>query len=374
MTHRSDGGGWARRGPEGGVAGSGVMAGAMEGLAGVRAPVAAAVAVLLLFGCGDDGSAPGEADAGTPVEGTVVRQDTLALTVRAVGSLKADARVVIKPEIDGHVTSVHFREGEAVEAGEVLVRLDQNKLQAEVAAARAEVARSRSEVENVARRLERNDSLLKAGAISRQTHDDVRTAHETARARLQQARANLRLTEEELEDATVRAPFAGRTGSRSFDVGDYVAVGDPLFTLVDDDPMEVRFTVPERYLGQLRLGSPVEATVRSMPGRAFEGRVDFVSPYVDSSNRTVELRAVIPNPESELRAGQFADVRLELENRAAVLVPEAAVVPRQGSNVVFAVRGGRADRREVELGARRRGLVEVVTGVEPGDTDRKSVV
>lgn len=328
-----------------------------------------ALAAPLLAACGG-GPAPeeGPAAAGTGVDAAVARQDTVSLTVRAVGSLEADARVRVRPEIDGHVTSVHFREGATVDRGELLVRLDHNKLQARVEAARATVQSARAEVRNLERQLERNDTLLAQGAISQQAYDDLETRLNTAQARLEEARANLSLAEQNLEDATIRAPFAGRTGARSFDVGDYVSVGDDLFTLVDDDPMEIGFSVPERYLGSLELGSPVSLTVRSMPGRTFRGKIDFVSPYVDPTNRTVALKARVPNPESELRPGQFADVRLQLQSRPAVLLPEAAVVPRQGGNVVFVADGGRAVRRQVELGARRRGEVEIVSGVSPGDT------
>lgn len=323
-----------------------------------------------LAACGDE-SAPeaGSAvEAETAVEGAVAAQDTVSLAVRSVGSLEADARVVLRPEIDGHVTSIHFTEGEGVEEGDLLVRLDQNKLEAQVEAAEATVESARAEVRNLERRLERNDTLLAQGAISQQAYDDLETQANTARARFQEARANLRLAEQQLEDATIRAPFSGRTGARNFDVGDYVRVGDDLFTLVDDDPMEIGFTVPERYLGSLVPGSSVELTVRSMPGRTFEGQLDFISPYVDPTNRSVQLKARVPNPEAELRAGQFADVRLQIQSRPAVLVPEAAVVPRQDGNVVFVVRDGRAVRTRVELGARRRGEVEIVSGVSRGDT------
>lgn len=329
--------------------------------------LAAASLAVLALACGGEEEA-GAASEPTAAEGAAAQLDTLSLTVRAVGSLEADALVEVRPEIDGHVTSIQFREGERVEEGEVLVRLDENQLRAQMQAARATVSRTRAEVENLARSVERNDSLLAQGAISEQTFDDLQTRYSSAQARLEEAEANLNLAEQRLEDATIRAPFAGRTGARTFDRGDYVRVGDRLFTLVDDQPLEIAFSVPERYLGRLHRGSPVELTVRSMPGRTVRGEVDFVSPYVDPQNRTVELKARVPNPAAELRAGQFADVRLQLESRPAVIVPEAAVVPRQEGNVIFLVRGDTAVRRQVETGARRRGLVEVLTGVSAGDT------
>lgn len=335
--------------------------------AGPAARLSIVALAALALACGGEEEA-GRGGGPTAVEGAVARQDTLSLTVRAVGSLEADALAEIRPEIDGHVTSIHFREGDRVEEGQVLVRLDENQLRAQTEAARATVARTRAEMQNLSRRVERNDSLLARGAISEQAFDDLRTEHSAAQARLEEAEANLNLAQQRLEDATIRAPFAGRTGARTFDRGDYVQVGEHLFTLVDDQPLEIRFSVPERYLGRLHRGSPVSLQVRSMPGRTVEGQVDFVSPYVDPANRTVELKARVPNPASELRAGQFANVRLQLESRPAVVVPEAAVIPRQEGSAVYLVRGDTVTRRRVETGARRRGIVEILSGVSPGDT------
>ena len=335
------------------------------------APVPAGLFALLVAAgaCGgDQASGNGGANAASPVEAAVARTDTLALTVRAVGSLEADARVEVKPETSGRVTSIAFREGQEVRRGQVLVRLDEGKLEAQLEAARAALTRARAEAENLRTQLRRNDSLVARGAISQQAYDDVRTSYNTAAARMEEARANVRLAEQRLEDAVIRSPFDGRIGAREFDLGDYLAVGDPLFTVVDDDPMEIQFAVPERYLGSLERGTPVDLTVRSTTDRTFRGVVDFVSPYVDRANRTVALKARVPNPASELRAGQFADVQLQLERRSAVIVPEAAVIPRQEGNSVFLVRGDEATRSAVEVGERLRGIVEILSGVSAGDT------
>lgn len=329
-----------------------------------------------LAACGEGGNRQGAAGAGgaqatpagTPVETAVARRDTLSSTIRAVGTLEADARVEVRPELDGHVTAIAFEEGQEVREGQVLVRLDQNKLRAQAGAARAAVKRARTTAANLERRLARNDSLLAAGAISEQAYDDLEAEYESAEAALDEAEANLELAEQRLEDATIRAPFDGRVGAREFHTGDYVQLGQTMFTLVDDDPLEVEFSVPERYLSRLDVGSPVRVTVRSDPGRPVSGEVSFVSPYVDPSTRTVDLKARVPNPGSELRAGQFASVVMELESREGVVVPEAAVVPRQDRRLVFVVRNGTARQRSVQLGERTRGSVEILSGVSAGDT------
>ncbi|MGH7541169.1 MAG: efflux RND transporter periplasmic adaptor subunit [Gemmatimonadota bacterium] len=322
-----------------------------------------------LAACGGGEGVTVEAPPGANVDAVSARRDTIRVQVRSVGSLEADQHVGVAAEASGRVTSIDVDEGQTVARGRVLLRLEETKLAAEVEAARAGRERARQEAENLARQVERNRSLLAAGAISPQAFDDMQTAAETARAREQEAAAQLALARARLEEATVRAPFAGTVGAREIDVGDYVSAGDSLFILVDDDPLEIEFRVPERYAARLAIGSPVLLDVSSHPDRTFEGEVTFVSPTVDLSNRTVQLKARVPNPGGALRAGQFADVILGLEVRPdAIVVPEAAVVPRGGQTLVFVATAGHAERREVTLGERGDGRVEVLSGVQPGDT------
>lgn len=325
--------------------------------------------LVLAAGCGGGEAREDSGEAPAVVDAVVALEDTIRVRVRSVGSLEADQRVEMSAEAPGRVSDILFTEGAAVSRGEVLLRLDRQKLGAEVEAGRAAVARAEREAANLQRQLERNRGLLEAGAISEQAFDDLQTQAEAATSRLEEARAQLSLARSRLADATIRAPFGGRVGAREVDVGTYVAAGDPLFVLVDNDPLEIEFTVPERYLRNLDPGDPVELTVSSFPDESFRGQVTFVSPVVDPRNRTVTLKASIPNPEEELRAGQFANVTLQLETRpGAVVVPEQAVVPTGGARFVFLVREGAAVRRPVALGERSGGRVEVTGGVAPGDT------
>jgi membrane fusion protein (multidrug efflux system) len=283
--------------------------------------------------------------------------------------MEAEAQITVKAESPGRVVSIPAREGTRVDVGQLLLVLDTTKLSAELEVAEAAVARAETESRNLRRRLDRNRQLLEEGAISPQTFDDIEAQTETAEAVLRESRARLELARERLDDATVEAPFAGQVGERTVDVGDYLAVGDPLFVLVDDDPLEIDFPVPERYVGRIREGAPVDFRVRSLPGRTFVGQVVFVSPVVDTETRTVTVKARVPNTESELRAGQFGEVRLELGLRPeAVVVPEAAIVPGRTEDAVYLVEGDTARRRVVTLGTRTVGRIEVVSGVEAGDT------
>lgn len=341
------------------------------GFWGAAAPRVAGVALAAVAAgaCGGAGEGAERSVAPTPVDAVVASRDTIHVEVRSVGSLEARAHVELRAETDLRVSRVLFREGEPVERGQVLVLLDQDKLRAEAEAARAAEVRVRAEAENLRRQVERNRGLLEAGAISRQAYDDLETRHEAAEARLAEAGAGRALARERLAEATVRAPFAGRVGERLVDPGDFARKGDPLVTVVDDEVLEIGFSVPERYVGRLRIGSRVTLRVQSHAERSFEGAVTFVSPVVDVATRTVRLKAEVPNPERVLRAGQFADVTLGLESRTeAVVVPEAAIVLRGGEAFVFLVRDGVARRQEVRVGERSPGLVEMASGVQPGDT------
>ncbi|HZD05892.1 MAG TPA: efflux RND transporter periplasmic adaptor subunit, partial [Longimicrobiales bacterium] len=230
-----------------------------------------------------------------------------------------------------------------VARGDVLLILDQTKLQAELDVAEAAAARAETESRNLQLRLERNRQLLDQGAISPQTFDDLKAQAEAAQAAAREARARLDLARRRFDDATVEAPFGGQVGERTVDVGDLLAVGDSLFVLVDNDPLEIQFPVPERHIGRIRDGAGVQIEVRSLPGRTFPGRVVFVSPVVDPRSRTVTVKARVENAAGELRSGQFADVRLELGVEPdAVMVPEAAVVPGRVEAVVYVVAGGSA--------------------------------
>ena len=333
----------------------------------------ALMALLLLVplaaGCGggDEEGQQGPPPA-TAVEVAEARVEPISVRAGAVGTLEAEQRVELKSEVEGVVSAIPVEEGASVGRGQTLVRLDARELAAQAAAAEAAVERSRTEAENFRVRLERNSGLLEAGAISPQALDDLESGYQAARARTAEAEANLRLARRGLEKAVVQAPFAGRVGDRAFYVGDYISEGDVLMELVDDDPLRVEFELPEEYLGRVELGSPVAIAARSLPGREISGRVAFVSPRVESATRTLKLEAEVPNAERLLRPGQFVDVQIELERRPeAVVVPEEAVVPRGGENFVFVVADGTAELRQVTLGERAPGRVEVASGLEAGE-------
>jgi membrane fusion protein (multidrug efflux system) len=166
----------------------------------------------------------------------------------------------------------------------------------------------------------------------------------------------------------VRAPFTGVVGQRFVSLGDYVTTATRLASLQTVNPQRAAFQVPERYAKDLAVGQRVVFRVAALPGREFAGTVDFVDPVVQLPGRTITVKARVPNPRRELQAGMFIEARLATAVRpTAVVIPEDAVLPLQGSNFVWVAKDGKATRREVELGVRSPGFVEARSGVESGE-------
>jgi membrane fusion protein (multidrug efflux system) len=190
---------------------------------------------------------------------------------------------------------------------------------------------------------------------------------ELAEANWRSSEARLQLEQVRLDRTTVRAPFFGIVGERFVSVGDYVTTSTPLTTLQTFNPQRAAFNVPERYAQVLEVGQEVTFKVAATSS-TYMGRVDFVNPVVQLPGRTIEVKANVPNPKHELIPGMFIDVRLATDVRAdAIVVPEDAVLPLQGADYMWVIAADTASRREVRLGVRMPGFVEVVEGVDAGE-------
>jgi membrane fusion protein (multidrug efflux system) len=166
----------------------------------------------------------------------------------------------------------------------------------------------------------------------------------------------------------VRAAFSGLVGRRLVSIGAYVNSQTALTTLQSVNPQNASFQVPERYADRLRRGQLVSFQVAALPGKNFSGEVVFVDPVVELPGRTILIKARVPNPEQQLQAGMFLEARLATEIRPnAVVVPEDALLPMAGATFIWAVKDGKADRRQVSIGVRTAGWAEVQTGVDAGE-------
>lgn len=296
----------------------------------------------------------GAPTAPLPVETALAAPQRITDEAAAVGTLRSNESVVLRPETAGRIASISFKDGVPVTKGTVLVALDAATQEAELQQAKANHALA---VTN----FKRTEELLAKKFISQQSLD-------TTAANLKVQEATVALAEAKLAKTRIRAPFAGVVGIREVSVGDYVKEGADLINLEDIRTLKLDFRLPELYLSRLQKGQTVEVSVDALPNQAFKAVLDAVDPLVDANGRAISLRARLDNPELKLRPGMFARVRLLFGNRDGVLmIPEQAIVSGGGKQTVFRIEEGKAKKVEVKTGLRRNAQVEILSGLAAGD-------
>lgn len=289
---------------------------------------------------------------GPQVDVTPAQAQELGIEVQAVGSLWARDAVMLRAETTGSVAEIQFQEGQAVEQGHVLLRLDDSLLRAQLQQAEANLTLKQSQYA-------RAQQLSQEGFISAQARDEVASE-------LAVARAQVALAQAQLDKTVIQAPFDGVLGFRYVSVGDYVAPGTDLVRIEAVDPLFVEFQIPEHYLPMVRTGTPVVLRFDAFKDEFFPGQVDVIDPAIDSQGRSLRLRARVPNPDGHLRPGLFARVQVQLERHEAVMVPEAAIAPSAGEQYIFVLQPDNTVKRQaVGIGIRRGGWVEV-SGIQAG--------
>lgn len=299
---------------------------------------------------GPGGRGPGGA---TPVRIAVITSERLADRIVSVGTILPNERVDVRSEISGRVTGIHFKEGERVAKGALLVKIDDSEL-------RARLARAESELDIAEKDAARQEDLYRQKVSSQREYDSAASDLSVAQAERDLIQAQLRKTD-------IRAPFEGVVGLRSVSEGGYVTPTTPITTLLDDHPVKVDFTVPERYAALVRRGEAIHFTVEGL-SRTFEGTIYALESIIDAQTRTLGVRATSPNDDGALVPGAFAEVEVLMPERVAVTVPAFALVPELGGQKVFLFRGGKADARPVKTGLRTAERVEITDGLAAGDT------
>jgi membrane fusion protein, multidrug efflux system len=310
-------------------------------------------------GCKPNSSAGGP-PTGMPTMQVVAveaRRQPVTESLALVGSITANEQIEIKSEIDGTIQEILFREGQPVEKGQLLIRLDETKLAADVAEFESNFKLGQANYE-------RAKQLAQEKLISQSEYDQAAATFD-----VRQATLNRKLRE--LKDTRITAPFSGVIGGRNVSPGQVIARNTLLTWLVDLDPVKVELNVPERFLGQLHLGQTLDLTVAAFGTNQFHGKVYFIAPAVDANTRTTLVKAEIPNPKLELKPGMFANLELNLQIRDnALVIPETALsqLVEGGGALVFVVdKASTAQPRKVRLGVRMAGAVEVTEGIATGD-------
>ena len=304
-------------------------------------------------GIGTETGTAAPMDFAIPVEAAIVKQDTLVRNIVAVGSLLANEEVILRPEFEGKVVNIHFMEGEKVSKGDLLVSLDDSIYKAELKQADARLVLSEANIKRIS-------SLRKKGLSNQQEED-------TALSELAVNKASQILARTRLEKMVIHAPFDGTIGLRSISEGDYLTRGQDIVTLIDSNPIKLEFRIPEIYLSEVSIGQTVTVSVDAFRGESFTGEVYAIAPEVDVTGRSFMVRAKIPNEDSRLVPGMFAQLELVLERKPdTLLIPEAALMPAGDKQYVYRIADGKAVRTEVSLGIRKKDMVEVVSGLEAG--------
>ncbi|MDJ0883761.1 MAG: efflux RND transporter periplasmic adaptor subunit [Desulfobacterales bacterium] len=290
----------------------------------------------------------------TPVTVFEVQPQAVFDRIEALGTTLANESAQVTAAVTEKVVAVHFEDGQRVQAGELLITLQQNEERAQRAAALEQLAENQRE-------LKRLETLLKEDVVPQRDYDERLTLLNVTRQRIREIEARI-------SDRTIRAPFDGFLGLRQVSVGALVEPGDLITTIDDLSRIKLDFNVPATYLSVLQPGSSIHAYSAGWGDERFEGTVATIGTRIDPETRSVLIRAIIPNREMRLRPGLLMTVQLLNRQREALMIPEEALVPVQRRHYVLTVGADlTVERKPVIIGQRQPGMVEVTQGLSPGE-------
>ena len=303
-----------------------------------------------------------------PENVVTVKRDRIVTGPLISGELRAAREATVRAELGGSMVQVTPQEGQSVRRGAIIARIEAATLEDARRSAQSAVKSAESQLEVARREADRTAQLVTAGALAQRDLEVARSNVTAAEAQLAEARARLVTASKQLADAVVRAPFDGIVADRAVNTGDVVTPGTALFTIIAPSSMQLEASVPSEELGLLRLGAPVQFTVRGYK-EPFEGRIDRISPQADPTTRQVPIFVSIPNTGGRLVAGLFAEGRVVSSAAEGLVVPSAAVNETQGTPWVLRVANGKAEKVDVKVGLRdeRTERVQLVAGVNEGD-------
>lgn len=315
----------------------------------------------LLAACGSrsdqaarGGSGPPGFGAGAPVTVIARRLEPQAFIDRytALGTAQANESIEVTVRSSSVVTRIDFREGQRVNAGQMLVELDTRQEAASLSLAEAQLKQAESQYR-------RSQALAATNVVSAADLDQLEANLAVARAQVRGARARL-------DTLSVRAPFAGVVGLRKISLGDLVSPDTVITTLDDVSTIKLGFSIPETFMDTVRTGMPISAVSTVYPDRQFAGEVTSIDSRVDPVTRSVAVIATLPNAGGTLKPGMFMTVSLEKHRDKVLLIAEESLMPREGRQYVFVIEDGKATEREVMVGGRTPGFAEIRSGLDAG--------
>ncbi len=284
----------------------------------------------------------------------IVKDTAINNIIDVTGSIDANEKVNLVSQTAGNITGIYFNEGSKVQKGQLLVKVYNQDLEASLAQNQYQVS--------LAKQVEyRNKILLQKEAISQEEYDTSLTSLNSLKSAADVIKAQITRTE-------IRAPFSGTIGLRNVSPGSYLSPAAPIAQLVNIDPAKLTFSVPERYLSIIGVGSKVRFNVTSSLEN-FSGTVYAIEPSIDVNSRTITVRAKAPNPKGLLTAGAFAKINLTLDQiPKTILLPTQAVIPDLKSSLVYVYHNGVAITRPVKTDLRTDTKIQIIDGLKPGDS------
>jgi membrane fusion protein (multidrug efflux system) len=284
----------------------------------------------------------------------VMKPERFTETLPVVGSVEANEEVILKSEVSGKITGIHFSEGTRVKKGDLLIKVYDDDLQAQLLKAMANLKLT-EDVEA------RQRQLLEKEAISRQEYD-------VAYANLQSAQADIALLKSQISKTEISAPFDGSIGFRQVSPGEYITPGTDIASLVNDDTVKIQFAVPEKYIGAIGRNSVIKYTLEGML-KERQASVYAVESTIEAATRTLQMKALTPNRDKALTPGAFVRINVQLETKNDVLMaPADAVISESVGQKIFIYRGGKVESVVVQTGTRTNDRVEILSGISPGDS------
>lgn len=302
---------------------------------------------------GDAEQAPARAGRAPAVQAMQLEPQPFETTITFNGTLRADKSIDLKSELRGKIERIAFTDGQQVNAGDLIVTIESGELVAELASVREQLTLARTTAERL-------QSLFESGSVTASERDDAVSRREVLAA--DERRLEVRLAKTQIE-----APFSGTLGLRQISPGDLIEVDTLITTLQTLKELQVDFSVPERFRNEVEPGTPLSLHVAGHQ-QPFTAEVRAISPRVDIATRTLTVRADVANPDRRLLPGNYARVELVTRNEAALIVPSVAVLQSLDAVSVFTIEDGVAVRRTVETGLRTDSAVEILRGLNAGDT------
>jgi membrane fusion protein (multidrug efflux system) len=302
------------------------------------------------------------------VRTALVEKRSLKPFIESVGTLKPDEEVVVSSEIDGILRELKVQEGSVVSKGMLLARINDTDYRLELSRAEAALRQVNASLANAKVEFERKEALYKEGLVTRQQYDDIVARRLLAEGEVDRAGGTLDLAREKLAKTKIHAPIAGIIREKKVTPGDYIRNGTPLLYLTRNNPVKLSFTVTEKDVARLKIGQECLFKVDAFPEREFKGKLNVIYPNLEERTRSLQVEALVPNPQMLLKPGLFARVTIYTGDAVGkVVVPVTALLYENDKVKTFVVEQDKAKERVVRLGGKYGEYMEIVEGLKGGE-------